>query len=178
MMNGKMKYLLLLVGLLLLIASCGSNETSVDANDVEADTQEVPADTDGNVLGDSDVDEMVVADDAEMEEESEKEAIVEGEDVDDEEMLEPVTIEVKVYQFDFEPNTIEVMAGQEVTLIVSSQDTGHSLSIAKLGIHIEAQPGSHGEQTFVVDEPGEYQWDCNVYCGSGHGDMHGTLIVK
>jgi heme/copper-type cytochrome/quinol oxidase subunit 2 len=158
-----MKRIMFMLCVLLLLASCGSSDVAVKETGEEVAVAEMPAE------GAEDVKEMVVVDDAEAEDEEEEM---------EEETLEPITVELEVFQFGFDPETVEVMAGQEVTLIVSSQDTGHSLTIASLGIHIEAQPGSPGEQTFTVDEPGEYTWDCKVYCGSGHSDMHGTLVVK
>jgi cytochrome c oxidase subunit II len=159
-----MKKILFVLCLMLLLVGCGSNEVSVDVE--EAVVAEAPAEDIEEVE-----DTVVVADDSNEGDVSDVIVDVERDTPD------PITIELEVYQFGFDPNIIEVQAGQEVTLIVSSQDTGHSLSIGSLRIHIEAQPGSPGEQTFTVDEPGEYEWDCDVYCGSGHGDMHGTLVV-
>jgi cytochrome c oxidase subunit 2 len=38
-------------------------------------------------------------------------------------------------------------------------------------------PGQVATITVEFDEPGEYGILCNEYCGSGHHDMEGKLIV-
>jgi len=148
---------------MLVITACGTSTTDkVNTNEdpVMDTTASMPAD-------DSNVEEMVVADDTDM-------IADDTEETND----GPLIIEVEAYQFDYYPNPITIPAGQKVTIMLSSRDSGHSLSIPELGINIEAYPDQPGEQTFTVDEPGTYAFRCMIYCGSGHKGMEGTLIVE
>ena len=40
------------------------------------------------------------------------------------------------------------------------------------------EPGKTVSVEFVADKQGTFSFFCNVFCGSGHGNMKGTLIVK
>ena len=72
---------------------------------------------------------------------------------------------------------IEVPAGSEVTFHVTSRDVIHSFSLAGTNVNTMVIPGEVSTMTVEFDEPGEYGIICNEYCGTGHHDMEGTLIV-
>jgi cytochrome c oxidase subunit 2 len=88
-------------------------------------------------------------------------------------------IEVEAYQFGWDPNPIRVEAGRPVRLELSSRDVSHGIGIPELGVS-EQIPASGETVTaeFTPEEPGEYNFICNVYCGQGHSAMTGTLIVE
>ena len=81
-------------------------------------------------------------------------------------------------QFSFEPSVIEVNKGDEVILNVESIDVTHGISLYEFGINSLIQPGETVRIEFIASKQGEFDFFCNVYCGSGHGNMKGTLIVK
>lgn len=92
-------------------------------------------------------------------------------------------IEMVADDWYFEPDTIEVTEGDRVRLIIDSRQSktgeyGHGIAIPALGIDRELPAGETTTIDFVADEPGEYTFSCNVYCGDGHSDMDGTLIVE
>ena len=72
---------------------------------------------------------------------------------------------------------IEVPAGSEVTFYVTSRDVIHSFSLAGTNVNTMVIPGEVAKMTVEFDEPGEYGVLCNEYCGIGHHDMEGTVIV-
>ncbi len=53
----------------------------------------------------------------------------------------------------------------------------HGLGIADLGIDMALAPGEEAQAEFTPEKAGEFHIHCTVYCGSGHGDMHGMLKV-
>ena len=78
----------------------------------------------------------------------------------------------------FEPNTITVNEGDTVTLHITSIDVDHGISIPTFGVNQKLEPGDEVDVTFVADKKGSFPFICNVFCGSGHTDMTGTLIVE
>ena len=87
-------------------------------------------------------------------------------------------IEVVAGRFAFAPDTIEVVAGERVRLIVRSVDVAHGFAIESLGIR--QQIGEDGEPVpieFVAPTPGVHRFECSVYCGMGHDRMAGTLTI-
>ena len=90
----------------------------------------------------------------------------------------PRTIEVVAKRFGFEPSRIEVTEGERVRLVVKSEDGVHGLEIKKFRVEKKIPRG--GEEViieFVAAAAGEYPVLCSEYCGKGHEDMKGTLVV-
>ncbi|OIO25678.1 hypothetical protein AUJ14_03600 [Candidatus Micrarchaeota archaeon CG1_02_55_22] len=86
-------------------------------------------------------------------------------------------VTVTARQFDFEPSEITVKKNVPVRLTLVSEDVEHGLSVPGLGIDLKASPGNEAETTFTPDTAGDYAFHCNVYCGSGHGEMTGVIRV-
>ena len=81
-------------------------------------------------------------------------------------------------QFQFDPATIEVKKGDKVRLIVTSMDVPHGFSIAEYGINERLDVGRPVTIEFTADKQGSFTAFCSVFCGSGHTNMKGKLIVK
>lgn len=98
--------------------------------------------------------------------------------------LPPVsTVAVKEFnmtatRFTFEPSTINVNKGDRVVLHITSTDVEHGFSLATYDI-IETLPvGETKTISFTADKVGEFNFFCSVFCGSGHSDMRGKIIVS
>ncbi|MBI4143343.1 cupredoxin domain-containing protein [Candidatus Woesearchaeota archaeon] len=81
-------------------------------------------------------------------------------------------------QFEFEPGTIEVNKGDKVKLIVTSADVPHGISIPEYGINERLDVGKPVTIEFTADKEGTFTAFCSVFCGSGHGNMKGKIIVR
>jgi plastocyanin len=86
-------------------------------------------------------------------------------------------IEVEASSFEFGPPEIDIRAGEDVAIVLSTDDIEHDFVIEELETHISAQPGETTEGGLRVDEPGRYTFFCSV---SGHREagMEGTLVVS
>ena len=92
---------------------------------------------------------------------------------------EPRAIEVLAKRFAFEPAVIQVAVGEPVRLIVRSGDGVHGIAIKSLGIAREIPRGGMAVTIdFVAAEAGRFPIVCSEYCGSGHEDMNGMLVVR
>jgi cytochrome c oxidase subunit II len=91
---------------------------------------------------------------------------------------QPRTFEIVVKRFGFEPSRIEVTEGERVRLIVKSADGVHGAEIKKFKVNKKVPRG--GEPVtieFVASAAGQYPILCSEYCGDGHEDMKGMLVV-
>ena len=91
---------------------------------------------------------------------------------------EPREIPVVVQRFTFEPARIEVTEGERIRLVVTSGDGVHGLEIKKFKVNKKVPRG--GDKItidFVASAPGEFPILCSEYCGKGHEEMKGTLVV-
>ena len=92
---------------------------------------------------------------------------------------EPRVIEVIAKRFAFEPAEIEVTVGEKVTLAVRSADGVHGIEIKKVKVKKEIPRGAEPVLIeFTANEAGRFPIVCSEYCGDGHDDMKGTLVVK
>lgn len=99
-------------------------------------------------------------------------------------MMEIIERPVKVFditarQWEFEPSTIVVKKGDEVKLNISSVDVTHGFSLPEFDINnVHLVPDTTSFITFTADKTGSFTFSCSVFCGSGHSNMDGILIVQ
>ena len=80
-------------------------------------------------------------------------------------------------QFSFEPSTIEVNKGDRVRLIVTSTDVPHGIAIKEYDINERLEVGKPTTIEFTADKQGTFTTYCSVFCGAGHSNMKGKIIV-
>jgi cytochrome c oxidase subunit 2 len=91
----------------------------------------------------------------------------------------PIVIEITAKQFEFEPSEINVTEGDHVRLVVKSADGVHGIGIKKFKIDKKIPRGSAPVTIdFVASAAGKFPILCSEYCGDGHDDMKGTLMVS
>lgn len=81
-------------------------------------------------------------------------------------------------KWEFSPSVISVNKGDTVELTIKSTDVTHGFFLSAFNISKNLTPGETVTASFVADKVGSFSFICSVFCGSGHGDMTGTLIVK
>ena len=90
----------------------------------------------------------------------------------------PREIDVVARRFAFEPARIEVAVGERVRLRVVSADGVHGFEIKKFKVKKEIPRGTTPVVIeFTASEVGEFPILCSEYCGDGHEDMQGQLVV-
>ena len=89
------------------------------------------------------------------------------------------TIDVTASRFQFEPATISVVQGDSVRLRLHSADRSHAFAIK--AFRVKALIPKGGETVtveFVAGQAGTFAFTCSEYCGTGHSEMKGTLVVR
>ena len=76
-----------------------------------------------------------------------------------------------------EINELHVPVGQDIRLVMASQDVIHSFYIPALRIKQDVVPGRYETLWFRADKPGRYHIFCSEYCGTDHAHMGGWLTV-
>jgi cytochrome c oxidase subunit 2 len=86
-------------------------------------------------------------------------------------------IDVSASSFAFDPDEIEVKAGEDVAIVLTSTDILHDFTIDELDAHVAADAGETAAGGLRADGPGSYTFYCTV---SGHREagMEGTLVVE
>lgn len=76
------------------------------------------------------------------------------------------------------PSVINVEQGDTVTLHITSFDETHGFELDAYGINEPVYAGKFTDITFVASKAGKFPFECSIYCGEGHSDMTGELIVQ
>jgi cytochrome c oxidase subunit 2 len=95
------------------------------------------------------------------------------------ETAEPSLREIRVTmrKYKFAPKRITVQKGQPVKLIVHSADSEHGFGIKELKIKERVEAKQTKTISFKPEQTGRFRIYCSVYCGDGHDDMIGELVV-
>lgn len=81
-------------------------------------------------------------------------------------------------QWRFEPAEIRVKQGEKVRLTVTSVDVTHGFALPDFNVNLNLEPGKTVGAEFTAEKKGTFTFFCNVYCGQGHREMSGMLIVE
>jgi cytochrome c oxidase subunit 2 len=74
-------------------------------------------------------------------------------------------------------NEVVVPIGQDVKLLLSSQDVIHSFFVPSFRMKQDAVPGRYTALWFKAEKLGDFHIFCTEYCGTSHSGMIGTLRV-
>lgn len=87
-------------------------------------------------------------------------------------------ITVTATNFAFSPSEIRVTKGEKIKLTLVNRGGTHGIGIPAFNVSLRPGPGGTASAVFIADQAGSFPFFCNVFCGEGHRDMHGTLIVE
>jgi cytochrome c oxidase subunit 2 len=105
-------------------------------------------------------------------------AVTDGGDTTDNVTSPTVEFDITAKQWEFEPSTITVKKGDTVKLTITSLDVDHGFALNEFNVNERLVAGETVEVAFTADKAGEFTFFCNVFCGSGHSQMNGKLIVE
>jgi cytochrome c oxidase subunit II len=86
-------------------------------------------------------------------------------------------ISIKAKKFEFSPSEITLKKGVPVILAFTSLDRMHGFHCPGLGIRTDIPPMKVTELRYVPDKAGTFPFHCDIFCGSGHEEMGGTITV-
>jgi cytochrome c oxidase subunit 2 len=87
-------------------------------------------------------------------------------------------ITVTAKKYDFTPNVITVRKGDRVKLVITALDRDHGIKIESYRIDQKLPKGEPVTVEFVADQAGTFPFQCSQFCGFGHKNMKGTLVVE
>ena len=89
-------------------------------------------------------------------------------------------VRISAERFSFTPSRITLAVGEQVDLVVTSDDTAHGMRIEGTDVDLTIPKRGPGEITVTVgfDKAGRYEFACSRMCGAGHNYMRGEIIVR
>lgn len=86
-------------------------------------------------------------------------------------------IPVVARKFTYEPAEITLKLNELVIFQLTTQDVAMGFSVPDFGVRATIVPGQKIELPMTPTKIGEFPFLCDVFCGSGHENMEGTLRV-
>jgi len=87
-------------------------------------------------------------------------------------------IPIKAHKFEFVPAEIGLKLGEPVVLEFTTEDVHMGFDAPALGLHADIVPGRVARVPFTPSKEGSFEFACDVFCGSGHEEMGGVVIVR
>jgi len=87
---------------------------------------------------------------------------------------------ISAERFTYSPSKVNLKPGELVEFILTSEDTDHGFRIPGMSIDVTIPPQGRGEVRvrFIVQEKGQFVYECSRPCGAGHNLMRGVIVVK
>ena len=87
-------------------------------------------------------------------------------------------IKIIAKKFEFVPREIRVKQGETVVLQFTAPEVPMGFSLPDFAVRADIVPGKVTTLRLTPDKTGSFAFLCDVFCGTGHEDMNGTLIVS
>ncbi|MFQ5626855.1 MAG: hypothetical protein ACE5FM_09415 [Methyloligellaceae bacterium] len=93
---------------------------------------------------------------------------------------EPIDVYLMAMRFSYTPTVLRLERGVPYRFRMMSMDVNHGASIhTGFAGHIMRRPAQiMAEMVMTFTEPGEFMMYCTVYCGEGHSQMKGKIIIE
>ena len=91
---------------------------------------------------------------------------------------EPRVIEITAKRFEYSPSVIKLARGKPVIFALRSLDRRHGFSIPEFQLRSDIPAGATVRVPWVPPKAGTFTFQCDLFCGSGHEGMNGSIIVE
>jgi cytochrome c oxidase subunit II len=86
-------------------------------------------------------------------------------------------IRIRAKRFSYTPSTITLKKGEPAVLELTSEDVMMGFNLPDFKVRSDIVPGKTTRVRVVPDKTGTFVFLCDVFCGSGHENMNGSLLV-
>ena len=89
----------------------------------------------------------------------------------------PRVVAIRAQKFTYEPSELTLKLNEPVVFQLTSADVVMGFSVPDFRTRATIIPGQVTEVPMTPDKVGEFIFLCDVFCGSGHENMEGTMRV-
>ena len=80
-------------------------------------------------------------------------------------------------RYEYSPASVVLKKDVPVILHLVSHDRVHGFNATALGVRADVMPGEEINLRLTPHETGTFPFKCDLFCGRGHTDMTGTIVV-
>jgi cytochrome c oxidase subunit 2 len=86
-------------------------------------------------------------------------------------------IKISAKRFDYTPGHLTLKKGVPVILELSTRDVLMGFNLPDFNLRADIVPDKVVRVLFVPDKIGTFTFLCDIFCGSGHEQMQGSITV-
>ena len=86
-------------------------------------------------------------------------------------------IKITAKRFSYTPGTLTLKKDVPVILEFRTLDVAMGFNLPDFNLRTDILPDKVSRVRFVPDKAGTFTFLCDIFCGSGHEEMNGTLTV-
>ena len=86
-------------------------------------------------------------------------------------------IKITTQRFNYTPGVVTLKKGVPVVLEFTTRDILMGFSLPDFKVRADIVPGTTTRLRLVPDRTGTFIFLCDVFCGIGHEEMNGKLVV-
>ncbi len=86
-------------------------------------------------------------------------------------------IKISAKRFDYTPGHLTLKKGVPVILELSTRDVLMGFNLPDFNVRADIVPEKVTRVRFVPDKTGTFTFLCDIFCGTGHEQMQGSLTV-
>ena len=90
----------------------------------------------------------------------------------------PKVVRIAAKRFEYLPPEIVLKKGVPVVLELVALDRTHGFKVSALGIRADVLADQVVRVPLTPDKAGRFVFACDMFCGDGHEDMEGHIIVE
>jgi cytochrome c oxidase subunit 2 len=91
---------------------------------------------------------------------------------------QPRLVKVTAERFHFTPNRIQLKKGEAVVLELTTLDVPMGFNAPAFKVRANILPDAPAQVPLTPQQAGEFEFFCDIVCGSGHKDMRGVIVVS
>ena len=86
-------------------------------------------------------------------------------------------IKITAKRFDYTPGKLTLKKGEPVVLELSTSDVLMGFNLPDFNVRADIVPDKVVQVRFVPDKTGTFTFVCDIFCGTKHEEMNGTITV-
>jgi cytochrome c oxidase subunit 2 len=91
---------------------------------------------------------------------------------------QPRVVRITAKKFEYSPAKVVLAKGEPVVLELVSLDRKHGFAAPDLGLRADIEPDHVTRLELTPLKAGTFEYHCDVFCGSGHENMSGEIVVE
>jgi cytochrome c oxidase subunit 2 len=86
-------------------------------------------------------------------------------------------IKISAKRFDYTPGHLTLKKGEPVIFELTTRDVLMGLNLPDFNLRADIIPDKVTRVRFVPDKTGTFTFLCDIFCGTGHEQMQGSITV-